>query len=127
MEVDVLDLIDALIVDQLNREIDEVVRTTTKLDQLFASGVRMDAPEYREANAESLRVLDRYVGASTMYESVVTALKVARTLRGEDPYKVDRSRWTAELRGGLSQVLARGAAVSEAVAELKAPPRGRPQ
>lgn len=109
MDVDVLDLMEAHAEEQLVRFVDAFISASGKLDELFAAGCRTTAPEYVAALAVKNTAEAELTGANAVYESMMTATRVARRLRGEDPYKVDRDRWKKLTMDGLQALKSRAA------------------
>lgn len=130
MEVDVLDLIVAHAEEQLMRFVEAAVETSATLDELFAEGCLTTAPEYVDAARCKDEAMSALVGASEVHDSVVCAVNVARRLRGEDPYKVDRDRWqhlTENAIKGLTQRAADTAVMARAQEALRNLGRDKPQ
>lgn len=109
MDVDVLDLMEAHAEEQLVRFVDAFINASGKLDDLFAAGCRTTSPEYVAALAVKSSAEAELVGANAISESMMTAVRVARRLRGEDPYKVDRERWKKLTMDGLQALKSRAA------------------
>lgn len=109
MDVDVLDLMEAHAEEQLVRFLDAFVTASGTLDRLFKEGYSTTSSEYVAAKATLDRVGAELTGANAVYESMMTAVRVARRLRGEDPYKVDRERWKKMTMDGLRALSSRAA------------------
>lgn len=130
MEIDPLDLIVTLAEESLHDLTDQAVESSAALDELFARGIRTDAPEYSTAVAEKDEALNRLRGASHVVHVVQAGVAAYRRLRGEDPHSVDVERWRKLTTEGLKKVVLRGTdavALHRAMNDLLTLGRDKPQ